>query len=433
MLAKSLKKKRTGSGKTSEAAPAASSGRIRTAHDLPPTVVLGGSVALVVLLWFFLEFRPVPGAQVGALANLAAALLVVVFGFLFVTVSARIVGIVGSSASPVSGMTIATLMATAAIFLVKGWTAPAFGALAITIGGIVCIAAANAGDTAQDLKTGYLIGATPWKQQVALMFGVVISVFSIGATLNAMNTGLETFQRLPRPIPVNLGALPEGVQDKGHFTRDHVLLTTHYGTGRPGGGSPSIGSTGKEELPSASSYLLLNAIGSSTLEDGKYLYNPASGAIEIQWVQGIGSEKAAAPQGRLMATVINGILSRRLPWSLVLLGVALVIAVELLGVRSLTFAVGAYLSIATTLAIFVGGVMRWMVDQAMLRHRARLGAAGTNPAGVNLPVDDPDNPGHATPTDVPPPLDTESEISPGSLYASGLIAAGGIIGLLGVV
>ncbi len=300
----------------------------------------------------------------------------------------------------------------------------------------MCIAAANAGDTAQDLKTGYLIGATPWKQQVALMFGVVISVFSIGATLNAMNTGLETFQRLPRPIPMNLSALPEGVQDSGHFRRDHVLITTHYGTGRAGGGSPSTRSTGKEELPGAWSFILLNAIGSSTLEDGKYLYNPATGAIEIQWVQGIGSEKAAAPQGRLMATVINGILSRRLPWSLVLLGVALVIAVELLGVRSLTFAVGAYLSIGTTLAIFVGGVMRWMVDRAILRHRARLaavGVAGTNPAGVNLPVDDPDNPGHATPTDVTPALDTESEISPGSLYASGLIAAGGIIGLLGVV
>ena len=99
----------------------------------------------------------------------------VIFGFLFVTVSARIVGIVGSSASPVSGMTIATLMATAAIFLVKGWTAPAFGALAITVGGIVCIAASNAGDTSQDLKTGFLIGATPWKQQVAILVGALAS------------------------------------------------------------------------------------------------------------------------------------------------------------------------------------------------------------------------------------------------------------------
>ncbi len=149
------------------------------------------------------------------MANLAASLLVVVFGFLFVTVSARIVGIVGSSASPVSGMTIATLMATAAIFLVKGWTAPAFGALAITIGGIVCIAASNAGDTAQDLKTGYLIGATPWKQQLAIMIGVIISVFSIGATLNAMNTGLETFQRLSRPIPLSLARCRAGWRTRG--------------------------------------------------------------------------------------------------------------------------------------------------------------------------------------------------------------------------
>ena len=152
-------------------------------------------------------------------------------------------------------------------------------------------------------------------------------------------------------------------------------------------------------------YVLLNALGSHKLADGKYLYNPQTGQIEVQWIQGIGSEKAAAPQARLMATVINGILTRKLPWGLVLLGVVLVIAVELLGVRSLSFAVGAYLSIATTLAIFCGGVVRWMVDRALERHAARSGEAAEK---------------------------TDSEISPGSLYASGLIAAGGIVGLLGV-
>ncbi len=388
----------------------------RTTHDLPPAVVLGGSVLLIVLMFLFLQFHPVPGAQVGALANIAASLLVVVFGFLFVTVSARIVGIVGSSASPVSGMTIATLMATSAIFLVKGWTAPAFGALAITIGGIVCIAASNAGDTAQDLKTGYLLGATPWKQQVALMFGVVICIFSIGATLNAMNKGLEDFQRLPHPMLFAIAptdGVVNGVQTKGLFTRDHIQLSSHD---HPGA---------KEEVSDAKHYILLNAIGSTTLEDGKYLYNPDTRQIEIQWIQGIGSEKAAAPQGRLMATVINGILTQKLPWGLVLLGVALVIVVELLGVRSLTFAVGAYLSIATTLAIFVGGVMRWMVDRALLHHAAKL--AATNPEVIDPAT------GLPVPTSVTPALDTESEISPGSLYASGLIAAGGIVGLLGVV
>jgi hypothetical protein len=228
------------------------------------------------------------------------------------------------------------------------------------------------------------------------MVGVIVSVFSIGATLNAMNKGLESFQQLPEARTLSLAALPDGVSNQGYFKRDHVSVTV-----RPPAAGSSAAAT-HEELTNAKSYVLLNSIGSATLQDGKYLYNPATGKIEVQWVQGIGSEKAAAPQGRLMATVINGILSRKLPWSLVLLGVALVIGIELLGVRSLTFAVGAYLSIGTTLAIFVGGVVRWMVDQALARR------------------------GNGPKTEV------ESEISSGSLYASGLIAAGGIMGLVGV-
>ena len=399
----------------------------RTSHDLPNSVVYGGSALLIALMWAFLEFKPVPGAQVGALANLAAALLIVVFGFLFVTVSARIVGIVGSSASPVSGMTIATLMATTAIFLVKGWTAPAFGALAITIGGVVCIAASNSGDTAQDLKTGYLIGATPWKTQLAIMVGVIVSVFSIGLTLNAMNKGLEEF-RFMQPVSVNLGALPEGLQNRGSFPRGHVSVTDPKSKAH------------KIDVPNAGSFLLINAIGSPTLEDGKYLLNPRTSKLEIQWIQGIGSEKAAAPQGRLMATVINGILSRKLPWSLVLLGVALVIAVELLGIRSLTFAVGAYLSIATTLAIFAGGLVRWMADSAMAKARARDAAlrlaamepAGTTVIGIaDIPRTIDEQQSAATGNEPLTDLDSD-EISPGSLFASGLIAAGGIVGLLGV-
>ncbi len=417
----------------------------RTAHDLPNSIVFGGSALLIALMWAFLEFKPVPGAQVGAFANLAAALLIVVFGFLFVTVSARIVGIVGSSASPVSGMTIATLMATTAIFLVKGWTAPSFGALAITIGGVVCIAASNAGDCAQDLKTGYLIGATPWKTQLAIMVGVIVSVFSIGLTLNLMNTGLEEFRPMPHPVMLNDAALPDGVHDMGAFTRPHVRLTAPKDAA-----TPSV-----FEINDATRYHLVNAIGSATLEDGKYLLNPATGRLEIQWIQGIGSEKAAAPQGRLMATVINGILSRKLPWSLVLLGVAMVIAVELLGVRSLTFAVGAYLSIATTLAIFAGGVVRWMADRAIAKARARdaskreaavlarrIAAASPTGTGVVVIPDDPGvtlRPAHTldefeaevTGNEALTDLDND-EISPGSLFASGLIAAGGIVGLLGV-
>jgi len=359
---------------------------LRTEDDLPMSVVIGGSILLVLIMFLFLQFKPVPGTYVGPLANLAASLLIVVFGFLFVTVSSRIVGLIGSSASPVSGMTIATLMATSAIFLVKGWTAPAYGALAITVGGAVCIAASNSGDTSQDLKTGYLIGATPRLQQIALMIGVCVSTLIIGVTLTAMNTAFQEFRAAPQPWDINTPQQGVNVQQNAKLP-EKISVTSTTGTSK---------STSDH---TASEYIVLNALGSSVLADGKYLYSPATHQIEVQWIQGIGSEKAAAPQARLMATVINGILTQKLPWGLVLMGVFLVIAVELLGIRSLSFAVGAYLSIGTTLAIFVGGVMRLLVDMALKK------------AGQEA---------------------DESEISPGALYASGLIAAGGIVGLIGV-
>ena len=356
---------------------------IRTEDDLPMSVVVGGSIALVAIMFFFLQFKPVPGAYVGPLANLAASLLIVVFGFLFVTVSSRIVGLIGSSASPVSGMTIATLMATSAIFLVKGWTAPAYGALAITVGGAVCIAASNSGDTSQDLKTGYIIGATPRLQQIALMIGVCVSTVVIGITLNLMNTGLQEFRSAPQPWDIN-------ASHSGVSVQNNAKLPAQI---------PVTDSSASKTIHPSSEYVVLNALGSPEIADGKYLYSPASKKIEVQWIQGIGSEKAAAPQARLMATVINGILSQKLPWGLVLMGVFVVVAVELLGIRSLSFAVGAYLSIGTTLAIFTGGLVRLLVDAALSK------------AGQQA---------------------DESEISPGALYASGLIAAGGIIGLIGV-
>ncbi|MGD0520171.1 MAG: oligopeptide transporter, OPT family [Terracidiphilus sp.] len=358
---------------------------IRTERDFSMATAIVGSILLILLMFFFLVFKPVPGAQVSVWANLAASILIVFFGFLFVTVSSRIVGLIGSSANPISGMTIATLMATSAIFLVNGWTAPAFGALAITIGGVVCIASAEAGDTSQDLKTGFLVGATPRNQRFAFLIGIVVSTVAIGFTLRLMNDGLTEFHAAPQAW--NLTAPHPGVNVQNDTTSLHDQF-------------PVIGANKTTTIHHKSEYVVLNAIGSPELADGKYLYSPASGQIEVQWISGIGSEKAAAPQARLMATVISGILSRKLPWGLVLLGVFLVIAVELLGIRSLSFAVGAYLSIGTTLAIFTGGVVRWMVDAAL--KKAGGGA------------------------------DSESDVSPGSLYASGLIAAGGIIGLLGV-
>lgn len=337
----------------------------RTNQDLKTTLVLAGSAVVAVMMWAFLTFKPVPGAPTGLFANLLAALFVVFFGFLFVTVSSRLVGLIGTSSNPISGMAIATLMATCGVFFLVGWTSAAYGALALMIGGAVCIAAANAGNTSQDLKTGFLVGATPSAQQKALFAGVVTSALMIGLTLQWMNTALQKF--VPADFAIDVAAPPDGVQVKD---------TAFQHDGR--------------------TYALLNVLGSKTIPEGQYLLNPQSGRVEVQWIQGIGSADAPAPQARLMSVVINGILNQKLPWGLVLLGVGLVIAVELLGVRSLSFAVGSYLSIATTLAIFCGGLIRWLAER------------GTEHSGG------------------------EEETSSGSLYASGFIASGGIIGLLGI-
>jgi len=339
----------------------------RTERDLSMKVVIGGSAVLCLLVWAFLTFKPVPGAQTGIFSNLLAAIFIIVFGFLFVTVASRISGLIGNSSNPISGMTIATLMATCAVFLVIHWTASAYNVLALTIGGVVCMAAAIAGATSQDLKTVFLVGATPAKQQVALVIGVLVSSLAIGGTLILMNIGLAQYK--PAQIALDINHLPAGVERQDdHFQHE-----------------------GK-------TYVLVNALGSGAIEDGKYLYDPSTKQIEIQWEQGIGSQRAAAPQARLMATVISGILNQRLPWRLVFLGVFLVVAIEILGVRSLPFAVGSYLSIGTTMAMFFGGLVRWA---------AELGQEKTEGA--------------------------ESEVSPGSLYSSGLIAAGGVFGLLAIV
>src|SRR5580698_6450795 len=182
----------------------------RTERDLSMRFVVVGSLVILVMMWALLKFKPIPGAQTGAFANLIAAGFVIVFGFLFVTVASRISGLIGNSSNPISGMTIATLMATCAMFLVAHWTANAYAVLALTIGGVVCIAAAIAGATSQDLKTGYLVGATPMYQQVALVIGVMVSSFAIGGTLILMNVGLAQYK--PIQIALDISHLPVGVE-----------------------------------------------------------------------------------------------------------------------------------------------------------------------------------------------------------------------------
>jgi putative OPT family oligopeptide transporter len=337
----------------------------RIDRDVPMRWVIVGSIVIIAMMWVLLTFHPMKGAATAWYQNLFAGVFVVIFGFLFVTVAGRISGLLGNSSNPISGMSIATLMATCAIFFVAGWTAPNYQVLALMIGGVVCIAAAIAGATSQDLKTGYLVGSTPFWQQMGLLIGVTVSTLAIGTTLNLMNTGLEKY--LPTQIPVNIQSLPPGVK----VERDNF---TYHGK----------------------TYTLINSLGAHEVPDGEYLYDQNTNQIEYQWAQGIGSDKAPAPQARLMATVISGILNQRLPWRLVLMGVALVIAVEILGVRSLAFATGSYLPLGTTAAMFAGGLVRMLVEATTKKK-------------------------------------DESEASPGALYSSGLIAAGGVFGLLGII
>jgi putative OPT family oligopeptide transporter len=264
--------------------------RLRTERDLPTTFVLGGSLALAV----FLVVAPKMPTQ----GNILASILVIVFGFLFVTVSSRITGLIGTSSNPISGMTIATLILTCLLFVALGWTGDVYSPIALCVGAVVCIAAANAGGTSQDLKTGYLVGATPLYQQWGLIIGVVTSALVIGGT-----------------------------------------------------------------------------------------------TIYLHRVFGIGTPAIPAPQATLMATIIRGLLSRNLPWGLVLVGVFISVTLELCGIRSLSFAVGSYLPIATTAPIFAGGLVRALVER-------RTGKT------------------------------EESEVGAGTLFSSGLIAGGSLCGIL---
>ena len=334
--------------------------RRRTEDDLPMSLVLIGSLVMIIGVWALLSFNLNPGH---AIANLIAAVLIIIFGFLFVTVSSRIVGLIGSSANPISGMTIATLMATCLIFVGIGWVGGAWSAVALMVGAVVCIAAANAGATSQDLKTGYLVGATPRKQQMALIIGVLASVAVIGWTLTYLNKAYTQIDKKD----VQVAPLP---------TEARVLGDIDYNNKH---------------------YQLVNVIGSRTIPDGRYYYDPTGGKIEWQETPGIGSADMPAPQAVLMSTVINGILNRSLPWGLVLFGVFIVVMLELAGVRSLAFAVGAYLPIATTAPIFAGGLVRWLVDRKSVAPAAA----------------------HA-----------EGEVTSGALFASGLIAGGALAGLL---
>jgi len=282
---------------------------LRTERDLNMKVVLFGSLGLILLMAFLPQ---VPGD--GVASKLLLGVLVVIFGAFFVTVSSRIVGLIGSSNNPISGMTIATLMGTCLIFIAVGWTGKVYEPMALVVGSMICIAAANAGATSQDLKTGYIVGATPRYQQIALFIGAIVSSIAIGATIKILDTPTQEM-------------LSQGI--------------THA----------------------------------------------------------IGTDKYPAPQGTLMATLIKGILSFNLDWQFVLVGVAIAITMELCGIKSLSFAVGLYLPLSTTLPIFIGGAIRGAVEWKQKQKGESL-----NPE--------------------------EEDLGKGNLFATGLVAGGALAGVL---
>lgn len=276
----------------------------RTEKDLNIKWVLYGSLALVAIVALL---PMIPGE--GILSKLLLGVLIVIFGAFFVTVSSRIVGLIGSSNNPISGMTIATIMATCLVFLGVGWSGKVYEPMALVVGGMICVAAANAGATSQDLKTGYIVGATPMYQQLALFIGAIVSAIVVGFTIKYMDTPTAKLAS-------------QGIQ---------------------------------------------HAIG----------------------------EEYAAPQATLMATLIKGIQSYNLDWNFVLVGVFIAIFMELCGIKALSFAVGSYLPLSTTLPIFIGGFIRGVVDK---RYKGGK--------------------------------DDEEDLRKGNLFATGLVAGGALAGVL---
>ncbi len=307
----------------------------RTERDLPMSFVLLGSLLLVVAI---AGSSLIPTTLIG---RFVGGGMVVLFGFLFVTVSSRITGEMGSSSNPISGMTIATLLLTCAIFVVLGWIGPEYRLIALSIAGVVCIASSNGGTTSQDLKTGYLVGATPWAQQVAILVGTLTSALVIGGTLLLLNWAYTTTSDNPADLPTRKADVA-------------TLQTSEIG-------------------PDGQSYKVWQAIGVEGVVPGKYLVDesgqarflkdPGIGGRMTVTATGLPIKKFDPPQPRLFAVIIDGIMNQRLPWGLVMLGVALTIVLQLSGVPSLAFAVGVYLPLSTTLPIFVGGLLRALVDR----------------------------------------------------------------------
>ncbi len=353
---------------------------VRTERDMPMSVVLWGSLALVVSLTL------VPQLGLGlSFQGFVGAVMILLFGFLFVTVSSRLTGEVGSSSNPISGMTIATLLLVCVIFLILGQTGTGTMLTALTVAAVVCIASSNGGTTSQDLKTGYLVGATPSKQQWAILIGAVTSALVIGLTMLALNRAGVHYTKAGIPADAV------------------VVVPNDAPTENPG--RPY--NTG--DWLDANEYRIVHVRAGDydKLKPGRYLVTAQGKPVyrtdvpisreEKKMDNGEDAPKEfTAPQPRLFANIIDGILGGTLQWSLIIAGALIAITLELCGVSALPVAVGMYLSLASSMPIFIGGMLRLVADK--LRGK--------------------------------PKTDAESETSPGVLLASGYIAGGTLCGLI---
>jgi len=370
---------------------------LRTDRDLSLRVVLVGIIALVLAIAFA---SPLYIGGTPPVARLAAAVLIIIFGFLFVTVSARLTGEIGSSSNPISGMTVATLLLTCLTFVILGWTGSNYYVTALSIGAIVCIAASNGGTTAQDLKTGFLVGATPRSQQIAILIGALLSALALGPILLKLNSagsvyvpvagatqGLSAGSVLPGER-VDVSTLSRREKVEGTLAGGPVDSKEYFVWHRQ---DPSGGNAQK---------YLVDETGTPV-----YFVDPGINGTIRKLPNGQDVPKFDAPKATLMSYIIKGILGGQLPWGLVLLGAMIAITLEMSGIPSLAFAVGVYLPLSTSSPIFIGGMIRWLVDKWIARKHT----------GSNLTHDE---------------LIAEGDKSPGVLMASGYIAGGAIAGII---
>jgi len=369
----------------------------RTDRDLSMKVVLIGIIALIVVIAFA---NPLYVGGTPIIARVVAAILIVVFGFLFVTVSSRLTGEIGSSSNPISGMTVATLLLTCLCFVLLRWTGSNYFVTALSIGAIVCIASSNGGTTSQDLKTGFLVGATPKYQQIAILIGALASALMLGPLLLMLNDKSSVYVPVGRaPAGVTAGsAKPGEVANRNDFhgktTVNGLLLNGGTDTKTYNVWFRQDASGGNAEK-----YLVDDA--------GKPVYyvDPGINGTIRKLPNGTEVKKYDAPKATLMSYIIKGILGGELPWGLVLLGVMIAVVLELSGIPSLAFAVGVYLPLSSSSPILIGGMVRWAVDKWIAKKHA----------GKDLTEEQ---------------LVAEGDKSPGVLMASGYIAGGAIAGII---